>query len=192
MSSLRSVTGVALGAALAVALGGCGGSAASTTRTFPVLHTGRARLRRRPDWPGERGQARRGPAPIGRTLIVNTGDGTLSVTVSGVLDPLVDSGAAPAPGTRAVGVQVTIANDAGATYDSSASGDLSVVTSSGDAAPLFIPRGACQTPLVDFESLIGVGEARSGCVGFAVPDGSRILAVRFSPHSRPPGSVAWR
>ncbi len=85
-----------------------------------------------------------------------------------------------------------IHNDHGATYDSTASGDVSVVPSTGTATPLFIKQGVCQTPLADFESLIGVGETRSGCVGFAVSRGARILAVRFWPHSRRPGGAIWR
>jgi hypothetical protein len=114
------------------------------------------------------------------------------VTVSGVLDPLHDSGAAPVPGTRAAGVMVTIHNVAGATYDSTASGDVSVLTTAGPASPLFIRQGICQTQLTDFESLIGVGEVRSGCVGFAIEHRAHIVSVRFSPHSRLPGTVAWR
>jgi hypothetical protein len=114
------------------------------------------------------------------------------VTVSRVIDPLPDSGSALLPGTRAVGVLVTVRNQAGATYDSTASGDWSLTASAGTASPLFIKRGACQTPLVDFESLVGVGDTRSGCVGFSVPRGAHILAVGFSPHSRAPGAVRWR
>ena len=114
------------------------------------------------------------------------------MTVTRILDPLRHSGAALPPGTRAVGVALAIANERGETYDSTASGDVSIVTSSGLAAPLFIKGGVCETPLTDFESLIGVGETRAGCVGFAVPRSAGIVAVRFSPHSRRPGSVTWR
>jgi hypothetical protein len=129
---------------------------------------------------------------VGHAQRAQAGGSTLSVTVTAIQDPLRGSGAALVPGSHAVGVQVTIANDAGATYDSTASGDWSLDTTSGPATPLFIRHGACETPLADFESLISVGEVRSGCVGFAAPDGARILAVRFSPHSRPPGTVTWR
>jgi hypothetical protein len=129
---------------------------------------------------------------VGATQQVNAGSSTLSVTVTRVLDPLTASGAALLPGTRAVGVMVVIRDERGATYDSTASGDWSVISSRGAASPLFIKQGVCQTPLTDFESLIGVGEERSGCVGFSVPRGAPILAVRFSPHARTPGSVAWR
>lgn len=108
-----------------------------------------------------------------------------------MLDPLTGSGAALLPGTRAVGVLVTIRAVSG-TYDSTASGDWSVLSTRGMAAPLFVKQGECQTPLVDFESEIGAGEERSGCVGFSVPARARIVAVRFSPHSRAPGTVTWR
>jgi hypothetical protein len=96
------------------------------------------------------------------------------------------------PGHRAVGVQVTIRAVAGATYDSTASGDWSILTTAGLASPLFVRQGICETQLADFESLIGVGESRDGCVAFTVPRHARTLSVRFSPHSRARGTVAWR
>jgi hypothetical protein len=123
---------------------------------------------------------------------VHASGSTLDVTVSKLLDPLAQTGAALLAGTRATGVQVAIRNVAGATYDSTASGDWSVLTTAGLASPLFARHGACQTPLADFESLISAGETRTGCVAFSVPRRARILSVRFSPHSRAPGTVAWR
>jgi hypothetical protein len=169
---------------------GCGGSAttstgsrtattssSSPTTTAAQHHT---RPRRRP---GE---------PVGHTQLVHAGTSMLEVTVTRIHDPLLGSGAALPPGTRAVGVALSIHNHSGETYDSTASGDVSIVSSSGLAAPLFIKAGVCETPLTDFESLIGVGETRAGCVGFAVPRSAKIMAVRFSPHSRRPGSVTWR
>jgi hypothetical protein len=123
---------------------------------------------------------------------VHAGTSTLLVTVAKVLDPLTGTGSAVLPGHRATGVQVTIRAVGGSTYDSSASGDWSILTTAGLASPLFVRQGVCQTPLADFESLIGVGESRDGCVAFSVPRHARILSVRFSPHSRSRGSVAWR
>ncbi|HWE09789.1 MAG TPA: hypothetical protein VG325_10560 [Solirubrobacteraceae bacterium] len=114
------------------------------------------------------------------------------MTVSRVIDPVSDSGSALLPGMRPVGVVVSVRSLAGATYDSTASGDWSLIPSAGTAPPLFIKRGPCQTPVVDFESLVGAGETRSGCVGFSVPRRAKLLAVRFSPHSRAPGAVTWR
>lgn len=109
-----------------------------------------------------------------------------------VLDPLPRGDAPVLPGTRGVGVVVTIADAGGATYDSTASGDWSVIPAFGSASPLYVRHGACQTPLADFESLIGPGETRSGCVGFSVPRRARVVGVRFSPHSRAAGAVRWR
>jgi hypothetical protein len=195
----RLAAGAAL-AALSMMAAGCGGSpssgSASTTiasSATPSSSTSSSASTTTSDHAVAPKRPHRNPGkPVGRAQLVHAGTSTLSVTVTRVLDPVSGSGAAKPPGTRAVGVQLVIHNDGGATYDSTASGDVSVVPSTGMAAPLFFNAGVCQTPLTDFESLIGVGETRSGCVGFAVPRGARILSVRFSPHSRLPGSVTWR
>jgi hypothetical protein len=199
----RRAVGVGAWSAAAIALivAGCGGSAASSSAqrtaasaqgTTASRTTTASTSAGPPARPARRHRPRPRGAPVGSTLRVNAGTSMLSVTVTKVLDPLGDGGAALVPGTRAVGVLVTIRNDAGATYDSTASGDLSVVTSAGTASPLFIRQGVCQTPLTDFESLISVGEAHAGCVGFAVARHARVVSIRFSPHSRAPGSVTWR
>jgi hypothetical protein len=186
---------VFLAALLAAALTGCGGGASTTsshggspTTTTTKRTTTRAPRRK----PHRAGRVPAGAVPVGRAQRVHAGSSTLSVTVSKLYGSLSGTGAALLPGTHAAGVQLTIRNDAGATYDSTASGDVSVITSSGAAAPLFIKQGVCETQLTDFESLIGVGETRTGCVGFTVPHGALVVGVRFSPHSRAPGSVAWR
>ncbi|MFZ1996241.1 MAG: hypothetical protein WAU75_19175 [Solirubrobacteraceae bacterium] len=129
---------------------------------------------------------------MGAALRVHAGTSTLLVRVSKVLDPLTGTGSGLLRGHRASGVEVTIRGVAGSTYDSTASGDWSILTTAGRASPLFVKQGLCQTPLADFESLIGVGESRDGCVAFSLPRRARILSVRFSPHSRARGSVAWR
>jgi hypothetical protein len=129
---------------------------------------------------------------VGATQRVHAGSSTLAVTVARVLDPLTDSGGRPLPGTRPLGVMVAIRHLAGATYDSTASGDWSLLTTAGPAPPLFVRHGICQTPLVDFESLVGSGETRSGCVAFSVPRGAHLTGIRFSPHSRAAGAVRWR
>jgi hypothetical protein len=179
------------------ATAGCGaaGSAptAPTHSTSPTSSTSSTpTTRRRAGKPAPRARARRRTPRVGTTQRVKAGASTLSVTVTKVIDPLRDSGASLLPGTRAVGVVLTIRDDSGATYDSTASGDVSVLASSGPAAPLFIKQGICETPLADFESLIGVGTVHDGCVGFALPRSTRIMTVRFSPHSRQPGTVSWR
>jgi hypothetical protein len=113
------------------------------------------------------------------------------VTVTRVIDPLSRSGAALQPGTRAVGVLVQIENHGPGIYDSSATGDVSVVPSSGTATPVFAAHGICQTPLRDFDNYISAGERRHGCVAFAVGSGAKVLTVRFSPRGQPVGRVAW-
>jgi hypothetical protein len=189
-----------LAALIAAALTGCGGGASTTSSqsgsstgtTTTTTTTTRTTTRARRHKPRRVGRVPAHAAPVGRAQRVHAGSSTLSVTVSKVYGSLSGTGAALLPGTHAAGVQLTIRNDAGATYDSTASGDVSVITSSGAPAPLFIKQGVCQTQLTDFESLIGVGETRTGCVGFTVPHGARVVGVRFSPHSRAPGSVVWR
>jgi hypothetical protein len=183
---------------IAAVLTGCGGASSTTsthsgstqsattaTTTTRTATRARRRTSRRSRVPAH-------AAPVGRAQRVHAGGSTLLVTVDKVYGSLSDTGAALLPGTHAAGVALTIHNKAGATYDSTASGDVSVITSSGSAAPLFIKQGVCQTQLTDFESLIGVGETRMGCVGFTIPHGARVVGVRFSPHSRAPGSVTWR
>jgi hypothetical protein len=191
---------IVLGAALTLGLAGCGGSTHSATSGSATrsssLTSGSASSTATTTTtsPAPKGRRRPRPrgAPVGTALRVHAGSSTLLVTVTRVLDPLTGTGSALLPGHRAAGVQVTIRAVAGATYDSTASGDWSILTTAGLASPLFVKQGVCQTPLADFESLIGVGESRDGCVAFTVPRHARILSVRFSPHSRAPGTVAWR
>jgi hypothetical protein len=189
--AVRIQIAIVLALIAAGTIAGCGGSTATTATSPSTSSTQPARRPPKQAAPKPRAH-RRQPPPVGTTQRVKAGDSTLSVTVTKVIDPLRDSGAALLPGTRAVGVVLTIRDDGGATYDSTASGDVSVVGSSGPAAPLFIRQGVCETPLTDFESLIAVGTVHSGCVGFTLAANLRIRAVRFSPHSRAPGTVLWR
>jgi len=197
-ASLRMGLAV-VGAAATLGLAGCGGAghgAATHGATGPASTTSSSATTTSSAPPAPRRHRRRRArprgAPVGSTLRVHAGSSTLLVTVSKVLDPLTDTGSKLLPGDRATGVQVSIQGVAGDTYDSTASGDWSILTTAGLASPLFVRQGVCQTPLADFESLIGVGETRDGCVAFSVPRHARILSVRFSPHSRAPGTVAWR
>ena len=199
MARPRAYVLIAASAALAVGASACGGSASGGV-TSATAHSASTSSNASGTASSSSSRAaaprRRRPRPrgaaIGATLRTHAGSSTLDVTVSRVLDPLVGTGASLPPGMRAAGAEVAIHNAAGATYDSTASGDWSILTTGGLASPLFVRHGICQTPLADFESLIGVGETRTGCVAFSVPRRARILSVRFSPHSRAPGTVAWR
>lgn len=135
------------------------------------------------------------PAPlhpgVGATQRVDAGGARLNVTLTRVIDPLRGAGAALAPGTRAVGVLVRIVSAGPALYDSSATGDFSLVASAGVVTPAFARHGVCRTPLNDFDRYITAGETRSGCVVFAVATHARVLAVRFSPHARARGRLTW-
>jgi hypothetical protein len=128
---------------------------------------------------------------VGATELVRASGETLAVTVSRVIDPLTGSGTALQPGTHAVGVLVAIENRGPGIYDSSATGDLSVVPSSGTVTPVFAAHGVCQTPLRDFDNYITAGESRHGCVAFAIDTGARVSAVLFSPHGQPAGRATW-
>jgi hypothetical protein len=194
----------------AAALSGCGsgsggptgpGSTAgppSTTapppRTSTVTATGtlsKTPQHRRHHRPAPRGPKAPAGPPVGHAQDVITHGSHLTVTIDQVL-ALPDPGTALLPGTRAVGVQVTIDNHGPDTYDSTASGDWSVVVSHGQSAPLDVRSGPCETQLQDFESAIYTGAVREGCVGFSVPKDARVIAARFSPDSRPPGTLTWR
>jgi hypothetical protein len=130
-------------------------------------------------------------ARIGTARHVDAGTTLLSVDVKRVVDPLRDTGASLPPGTRAVGVLVEISDIGSGTYDSSATGDISLVPSSGSAPPLFAPHGICQTQLRDFDNFITAGEVRDGCVVFDVPNSAGAREVRFSPHAEAAGRVTW-
>jgi hypothetical protein len=174
--------------AVAVSTSGCGSSASSnstsTSTSSVVYHPLRPPARRpRPDAP-------RGPV-VGQTQRVHAPGTVLSVTIRQLIDPLSGSGAALPPGTRALGLVAEIVDDGPGVYDSSSTGDFSVVPSSGTATPVFAPQGDCQTPLRDWDNEISVGESRGGCVAFAVPARARIIAARFSPHALAQGRVTW-
>jgi hypothetical protein len=162
----------ALIAALSIAA--CGSS--SVLRTT-VTHAVRTRPATTPRSPSP------GTLRVGQTYEVTGGGAFLAVTVTKVIDPLNGSGAALLPDTRAVGVKLKVLNHGPGTYDSSATGDVSLVVSSGSAVPTFSPSGACQTPLRDFDNNISPGESREGCVTFSAPSRAKVLEVRFAPHA---------
>jgi hypothetical protein len=112
--------------------------------------------------------------------------------VTRVTDPLRGSGAALLAGTRAVGVFVRIRNRGPGVYDSSSTGDVSVVTSSAAASVAYASRGPCMTMDRDFDNQIAPGETRSGCVTFALGAGARVAAVRFSANGGGAGIARWR
>jgi hypothetical protein len=117
---------------------------------------------------------------------------TLIVTVTSLIDPLRGSGAKVPHGTRAIGVLVSVRNASRGGYDSSATGDFSLLSAGSPAAPVFVPAGPCQTPLQDFMNAISAGELRTGCVAFAVPSGQAPSTVRFSPDGGATGHrLSW-
>jgi hypothetical protein len=117
------------------------------------------------------GASRRVPAP-GTTIVV---------TIRSLIDPLRDSGAHLIPGMKAVAVLVAVRNAGPGGYDSSSTGDFSLDSAAGQANPVFVPKGVCQTPLQDFMNAIGPGEVRTGCVAFSIPNDQRPTTVGFAP-----------
>ena len=159
-----------------------------------------ARLRRltstapaRLDRPPAERRRRRAPAgaPVGTAQQTGSDGARLTVTVQRLIDPLRGSGASLLPGTRAVAILVTLVNAGPDVYDSSATGDFSLVASRGPVTPVFVPTGICQTPAEDFDRYMTAGEERSGCVAFAVPGRAHVLAVQFSPQARRVGQRTW-
>lgn len=176
--------------ALVCVLGAAGCGAAShhhgKPRVLPAAHAGTSLTTSAP------ASLRAGElAQVGVTQRVDTRGAELSVTLRSVLDPLRDSGSVLPKGTHAVGVIVQIRSAGPRIYDSSATGDISLVVSSGDAMPVLATRGVCTTPLNDFDRYITAGEDRVGCVVFAVPDGAALDAVQFSPHAQAAGRLVW-
>jgi hypothetical protein len=103
------------------------------------------------------------------------------VTIRSLIDPLRDSGAQLPAGMKPVAILVTARNAGPGGYDSSSTGDFSLDSPAGQASPLFVPKGVCQTPLQDFMNAIGPGEVRTGCVAFSIPNGLHPTTVGFAP-----------
>ncbi len=179
----------ALLAALPLLAAGCGttpgAQRARSGRAFAIPR-GIGHLRRRaPQW-----LLPHGP-PVGTTQHTRSEGSALAVTVQRLIDPLSGSGAALLPGFRAVAILVELANAGPALYDSSATGDFSVLASRGPVIPVFVPSGICQTPVEDFDRYMAAGAVVQGCVAFSVPARARIIAIRFSPHARAAGRLLW-
>jgi hypothetical protein len=175
----------AIGTMAAVA--GCGSSSSpasiATTTSYPPL--------RPPAATPPRSTHRVAGPRVGQTVRVHASGTVLSVTIKSLIDPLRGSGASLSRGTEAVGVEAVIADDGPGGYDSSSTGDFSVVTSAGTAPPVFASRGVCQTPLRDWDNEISAGETRSGCNAYALPPRGRVLAIRFAPHAELRRRVTW-
>jgi hypothetical protein len=196
----------AIGPPLIAACGGGGASDGTSTVPAPPARTVPSALTvtvpaqvshltttapARVEHPGPR--RRRPPLgpPIGTAQRTSSQGALLTITVQRLIDPLTGSGASLLPGTRAVAIIVALSNAGPALYDSSATGDFSVLVSRGSVTPVFVPRGTCQTPVEDFDRYMTPGEHRSGCVAFAVDDGARIIGAEFSPHAAALGRLRW-
>jgi hypothetical protein len=171
---------------VASSLAACGGSSSTGTTTAT---TSAVTMPRKP--PAASPAAPSGRA-IGATQRIKAQGASLAVTVPRVFDPLRGSGAAGLPGTRVVGVLVSIHNRGPGDYDSSSTGDVTIVPSSGSAAAAYAPRGRCQTQLRDFDNQIASGETRTGCIAFTLDARARLVSVRFSANGGGEGVATWR
>ncbi len=191
--SLLAAVGLAAALAACGSTGSTGGSAAHTTATGAtqsgIAGPSQSHAAKRPAV--RRVRVAAGPR-IGAARSVNAHGTKLTVKVSKVIDPLRGSGATLLPGTRVVGVFVRIANRGPGGYDSSSTGDISIIPSSGVAAPAYAPAGACKTPDRDFDNAIGPGESRTGCVVFTLDARARLVGERFAADGGGAGSVTWR
>jgi hypothetical protein len=175
------MTAFAIASTLLVAAG-CGSASSGAT-----THSNTATTR-----PAKHAPRKPSGVGVGATQLVHAGGSKLSVRVSKVMDPLRDSAAALPPGERAVGVLVSILNHGPAVYDSSSTTDIGLASSKGEGTPVFAPSGVCETPLRNWDNYIVAGEAKSGCVAFAVASAANVTSVRFSPHGDAVGRVSWR
>jgi hypothetical protein len=111
--------------------------------------------------------------------------------VTKVIDPLRGSGATLLTGTRVVGVIVRIRDVGPGEYDSSSTGDISIVPASGSASATYASQGTCMTQDRDFDNQISAGETRQGCVAFALGRRVRLVAVRFTADGGGAGVASW-
>jgi hypothetical protein len=170
--------------------GATASTAATTAHRPPARPLGR---RRQAPPPRHRGVRSAPNLPgVGHAQRVRALGTTLLVTVTSVIDPLRGAGASVPPGDTAVGIEVWVHNAGPGGYDSSATGDFSLRSTAGPAAPAFVANGPCQTPDRDFMNAIPVGELRSGCVSYALPAGHRPTILSFSPDGGRAGHrVSW-
>ncbi|HYB28036.1 MAG TPA: hypothetical protein VEF89_15565 [Solirubrobacteraceae bacterium] len=177
--------------ALVLVLAGLGSAACGASHTTTTTQTvtpqappatGTSTASTTPSTPAHRTS----PAPslprVGASQRVPARGTTMVVTLRSVIDPLRGSGAQVVPGMKAVAILVAVRNAGPGGYDSSSTGDFSLDSAAGQASPLFVPKGVCQTPLQDFMNAIGPGELRTGCIAFSIPTGQQPTTVGFAPN----------
>lgn len=168
-----------------LALSACGSSATPTPTTTAASSASAA----------SRSAARHRPAPagprVGAALRLRARGATLIVRIIAVIDPLHGGRVALTPGTRAIGVLASVRDLGPQGYDGSATSNFSLRSEAGEASPVFVPSGRCQTLVQDFMNAIGAGELRTGCVAFAIPKAAAPLAVRFAPDQGSAGGRSW-
>ena len=163
----------------------CGASQTSTTtRTISIPASATARTNKATTKASAPTQSRTTPRDlpaVGASRRVPASGTTLIVTIRSLVDPLRGSGTPVAPGMKPVAVLVSVRNAGPGSYDSSATGDFSLDSAAGQGSPLFVQKGACQTPLRDFMNAISAGELRTGCVAFSIPSDQQPTTVGFAP-----------
>jgi Domain of unknown function (DUF4352) len=175
--------------ALVLVLAGLSASACGATHTTTsaqtVSRSASRRTRRSPNSAKPPAPPRGAPPPslprLGASRRVRAPGTTLLVTIRSIIDPLRNSAAQAGPGTKAVAIRVAVRDLGPDGYDSSATGDFSLTSATGEASPVFVAKGVCQTPLQDFMNAIAPGQLRTGCVAFSIPNRQQPITVGFAP-----------
>ena len=126
---------------------------------------------------------RTGPAAPGESLRVATSDGAVRVAVEGIIDPVAQGGyyRGPHKGTRWVGVRLRIGNLGPRTYRDDIANDVRLVAGGRTLRTDSALPGTCD--LFPVQITLIVGQAKTGCVLFEVPNGARPQQLRFASDS---------
>ncbi len=157
----------------AVVLAGCGQSDQPTTTTTQTTPSG----------------------TVGSTLAVSDSSGTkLGVIVERVTDPA--SGAneysKPAAGKHFVGVKLHITNAAAKSYENNANNETTIVLSNGHTTVAdYNPIAGCGN-FDNGQVKLASGASATGCVTFQVPNGQKLVAVRYGNTVFPGTTAEWR
>ena len=124
-------------------------------------------------------------AKVGDTLTLpgNTGE-SLAVTVNGVIDPLPQSEFdTPEPGSRFVGIEITLKNVGSKAYsDSPSNGATLLSTTNEQANSTLVASGPCGSSFASSVK-IAPGDLQRGCIPFQLPQAQQPGTFQFTLNS---------